>query len=325
MNRRVVIAVLSLAGVAAAQEIRREVRVLRHSEVQASSAPVVASGFGFFASEFGEGKAVKGAPYSAEAVNESVQTLADGNRITRKNTSKLHRDGEGRTRREESISAIGPWASGKKHEMIFINDPVANVHYSVDPQTKEVHKITRSVSSWSPGPPEDFAVAIGPGPVMTAGKRVHIEQIKPGETPDVFDLPAPPPPPMPAIPHVAGEGDNLIFFGEASNAEVKTEDLGKQTIEGVLCEGKRTTSKIPAGAIGNEQPIVTTSERWYSSELQTTVMSKRTDPRMGETTYRLTSISRVEPPSTLFQPPPDYKVIDAGSQRIRIERSQPSR
>ncbi len=322
MNRRALIVFLSLAGLAAAQEVRREVRVLRSTESQATVGAVGTAGVRFFASEFSEGKPVKGSPYSAEAVTESVQALADGNRITRKNSSKQYRDSEGRTRREETMGAIGPWASGMQHEMIFINDPVAGVHYLVNPQTKEVEKMTRSVSwTTTSSQTEDFTIALGAGQPMTAGKRVHIEQIKPGETPDVFNLPVAAPA-VPAIPH-SGEGDNLVFFGEASSADLKTEDLGKQTIEGLLCEGKRTTSTIPAGAIGNERPVVTTAERWYSPELQMTVMSKRSDPRMGETTYRLTNVSRVEPASALFQPPPDYKVNEGGAPRLmRMEKKR---
>src|SRR5438874_1375566 len=68
--------------------------------------------FDFVASEFSfDGKVVKNAPYSAEAVTETTQRLVDGNRITNKMTSNMYRDNEGRTRREEKVGAIGPWAS----------------------------------------------------------------------------------------------------------------------------------------------------------------------------------------------------------------------
>ncbi len=56
------------------------------------------------------GRVVKGAPYSAEAVTESNQVLSDGNRISRRSTAKLYRDSEGRTRREQTLDSIGPWA-----------------------------------------------------------------------------------------------------------------------------------------------------------------------------------------------------------------------
>ncbi len=72
----------------------------------------------------------------------------------------------------------------------------------------------------------------------------------------------------------------------------------------------RITRTIPAGAIGNEVPIVITTETWYSPELKGLVMSKTDDPRMGETTYKLTDIQRSEPAASLFQVPDDYTVKD---------------
>src|SRR5690349_4301808 len=56
------------------------------------------------------GKVVKNAPYSAEAVTETTQTLADGNRIAHKTTATTYRDSEGRTRRDMTLPAIGPMA-----------------------------------------------------------------------------------------------------------------------------------------------------------------------------------------------------------------------
>src|SRR5688572_25587684 len=68
-----------------------------------------------------EGEPVKDAPYSAETVTESVQTLSDGNKIRRENRSLIYRDSQGRTRREESINALGPWATDAQQKTIFIN------------------------------------------------------------------------------------------------------------------------------------------------------------------------------------------------------------
>ena len=79
-------------------------------------------------------------------------------------------------------------------------------------------------------------------------------------------------------------------------------------MEGVSVEGKRVTRTIPAGQIGNVQPIVTTSEVWFSPELQLVVMSKHSDPRFGETSYQLTGIQRTEPDHSLFEVPPGYTV-----------------
>jgi hypothetical protein len=94
--------------------------------------------------------------------------------------------------------------------------------------------------------------------------------------------------------------------------DVVTSSLGTQTINGVTAEGTRYTRTIPAGAIGNQNPIVITTERWYSSDLQMVVLSKRSDPRTGETVTQLTNIQRTEPDASLFQVPSDYAVKRGG-------------
>jgi hypothetical protein len=91
----------------------------------------------------------------------------------------------------------------------------------------------------------------------------------------------------------------------ANSANVKTESLGRQTIEGVPADGTRTTLTIPAGQMGNEQPIQVVTERWYSPDLQTVLMTKHSDPRNGETVTHLQNVSRSEPSPTLFQVPAD--------------------
>jgi hypothetical protein len=87
-----------------------------------------------------------------------------------------------------------------------------------------------------------------------------------------------------------------------------TESLGKQVIEGVECEGMRTTTTIPAGKVGNDLPLDIVSEEWYSPALQVLVLTRHNDPRSGETTYRLTNINRSEPDRALFEVPADYKI-----------------
>jgi hypothetical protein len=112
-------------------------------------------------------------------------------------------------------------------------------------------------------------------------------------------------------------------FSWSGEAEVNQEQLGTQTIEGVAAEGTRVTFTIPAGKIGNDRPIVTVNERWYSPELQTVVLTKNSDPRMGETTYRLTNIDRSEPDPSLFQVPADYTVDEGGG--VRFSAPEPFR
>jgi hypothetical protein len=94
-------------------------------------------------------------------------------------------------------------------------------------------------------------------------------------------------------------------------------------IEGVEAQGTRTTTTIPAGQIGNELPIEIVSESWMSQQLQTLVLSKHNDPRMGETTYRLTNIQLIEPLPMLFEVPADY-TIQQGPRPTFIERRMPA-
>lgn len=95
---------------------------------------------------------------------------------------------------------------------------------------------------------------------------------------------------------------------EIASGNLKKEDLGTQMIGGVVAHGTRVTKTIPAGQIGNEKPITIVRESWYSNDLQTVVMSKRSDPWSGETTYSLTNIQRGEPDASLFAVPSDYTV-----------------
>ena len=92
------------------------------------------------------------------------------------------------------------------------------------------------------------------------------------------------------------------------------EPLGTRQIEGVSAEGTRMTTTIPAGQIGNLNPINGVSERWFSKELQMAVLITRRDPRSGDTVYRLTNIVRTEPPPDLFTVPSDYRIVDLQKQ-----------
>jgi hypothetical protein len=103
--------------------------------------------------------------------------------------------------------------------------------------------------------------------------------------------------------------------GAGDNAQTTQEALGQQTVEGILATGTRTTRVIPAGAIGNLQPIRVISEEWMSPDLQVFVMTKHSDPRTGETIYRLSNIVRAEPDRSLFTVPPDYTLREPTIRR----------
>lgn len=109
----------------------------------------------------------------------------------------------------------------------------------------------------------------------------------------------------------ASRGPRAESADEAANRA--TADLGTQVVGGVNASGKSVTHTIPAGAIGNAAPIVSTRETWTSPDLQIAVLSKSSDPRFGQSTYALTNIQRAEPAASLFQVPSDYTIKEAPS------------
>lgn len=284
--------------------------------------PLPDGNFVFLASESFSGKVVKGAPYSAEAVTESIQTLSDGNRIINKFSSSVYRDSEGRTRREQSFKGLGVLGVGDEPlKTIFINDPVAGVTYSLDSRTLTAHKSS----------PFTFQLSrkAGPGGVTTAQTQTFEFRVGHGGPATggnvIMTAPLGAGPEGARVPHAVVEGSSTYVFrtGKGPHANEKKEDLGKQLIEGVEAEGTRTTITIPAGDIGNERPIEIVSERWYSPELQLVVMTRHSDPRMGETTYKLTNINRSEPAKSLFEVPADYTIKSGVQAPLRKKLLSP--
>ena len=260
----------------------------------------------YVATEFGSA-VVKGAPYSAESVTETTQALADGNRISHKSAASIYRDSQGRTRREQTVGSIGLLAvseGGEPLRLITISDPVAGFSYTLDPRTQTATKAPLGAAT-----PH----------LSLPGGALWVQH---EATEDVFEAAVPPPPPHPA-PAKAVIRAEVIRHG-VSGGQGKTQQLGRQVMEGVEVEGTRETSTIPAGQIGNERPLETTFERWYSPRLQTVVMSRRSDPRMGETVYRLTNLNLGEPPATLFQVPAGYTVKEGtpGGNLMFIRKEQ---
>jgi hypothetical protein len=306
---------LSFATAAFAQQQGEGVVVKQQRLIQGpeGAPPPPDANVWFMASESFGGKTVKGAPYSADAVTETTQTLGDGNRIINRITSSVFRDGEGRTRREQTLKGLGiPGMGDEPLQTIFINDPVAGVTYALDTRTHTAHKSMtftfelagkQGVESG-----QRFEFKTAPGTAAAGTARSVILTTPEGAPPAGAPLPPP------DADHFAlrTEGVATYVFKTipgANNNTVK-EQLGKQTIEGVEAEGTRTTITIPAGEIGNERPIEIVSERWYSPELQLVVMSRHNDPRTGETIYKLTNINRAEPAKTLFEVPAGYTVKD---------------
>ena len=293
--------------------------------VVGNAAPLatMATKIDFIRSEGGvPGPVVAGKPYSARSITESTQMLADGNRIAQRNEAVIYRDSKGRTRREQTLTGMGQWQVGEPVTMINIHDPVAGKSYVLDP----VEKIAREIR------PFQMAIAHAPD---------QIEAAKAGAT-GIWSVAVPAPPPTPAPPVGAvtvdvdversvdrdvtvirrrdGGGDSVQVFSTATVGAVElfppgttgmyepAEQLGEQVLEGLLVKGTRMTDTIPAGTIGNERAIDIVTERWYSEDIDAMVLQRFSDPRSGETTYRLVNVVLGDPSPDLFQVPQGYEL-----------------
>jgi len=119
-------------------------------------------------------------------------------------------------------------------------------------------------------------------------------------------------------------GGGIVTMRRSLNGgeQHKEETLAVKTLEGVRVEGRRMTTTIAAGAIGNEWPITIVSEEWTSPDLQVLVLTDRKDPRAGDSSYKLQRIVRGEPSANLFQVPSDYEVRETGIRRFEYQREE---
>jgi hypothetical protein len=254
---------------------------------------------------------VKGAPFCAVITTEHTQPFADGNRIHTTDSSTLCRDSEGRTRREAGLNLLGaaaqnaaesPQSVALKTKLITIVDPVAGFRYMLDSNTKTARKMALP-------PPPNVA---GAKSLRRAGAAIKEDRVM--------------------VYREGGEPGADVVFGnvfinneEGPNGQAPaTENLGDQTLDGIHATGTRVSTTIPAGKMGNEQPIVVTSERWYSPELKATIMTKHNDPWAGELKTQFTNVNTSEPDTSLFVVPSDYKVVEEKGGPFTIKLPPPA-
>lgn len=272
-------------------------------------------------------KTIKNAPFSAEAVSESVQVLADGNRIVRNSTSKLYRNSEGRFRREMSGGSGGVFSTNFNFNFgTTILDPVVGHRVMLDNLSGTARVATLgsgqnvTIVRGAAGAPlseaqrAEMERKLSTARTLTEAQRAeYAAKVKEYEQ-KAYELRSAAPGIAVAgsgqsIASVSGEGGFAFVTGAAAKYDTKTEELGSRDFEGVSAEGTRRVTTIPEGAIGNERPIEIVYESWYSKELGLVVFSKHSDPRFGEQTYRVTNIVRAEPDPSLFTVPHGYKVL----------------
>lgn len=240
----------------------------------------------------GPAEVVAGKPYTASLSVEVLQPLVDGNSITIEHHSRVYRDAQGRTRRDDELGR-----GGDVLRSVLIADPVAGTSYTLDPLRRVAEQVPQAVQR---GPQMAFAQDLNSGA---------------GGTTTTFDVALPPPladgsrPTLDASLHpslAAFSADTPIklpFPGDPHSVS-----LGDKTIEGVRVTGTRTTVTIPTAAIGNRAPIEIVTEQWYSAELNVVMLSEHRDPRVGQTRYRLHDIARSDPDPALFRVPHGYRI-----------------
>jgi hypothetical protein len=310
MRRQMFLISILFAGLAADTAI---------AQTPATSAPVIVSGGDGELPPLGakagmvtmrvedmDAEPVKAAPFCATITTEHTQTFADGNRIHTNDSSSLCRDSDGRTRREASLNLLGAASQSSAPKLITIVDPVAGFRYMLDAESKTAHRMTIGPSA---SPKGGGINVVGQGAAPTKGEKMMIYQSvgTAGANMVVRDV-----------------GKDNVFFkkaGQVADESVPaTESLGDGTIDGIHATGTRITTTIPAGKMGNEQPILVTSERWYSPELKATVMTKHNDPWAGELKTQFINVNTSEPDSSLFSVSSDYKIVDDKAGQVMIQK-----
>jgi hypothetical protein len=223
-----------------------------------------------FTSDVLAGPVVTDAPFSADATTTVTQVLGDGTRIEQTTNARFFRDRAGRVRREQTILGLGALNAGGNMQTITIDpDPGDGSAYTLDPTTRTARRVPR------------IGIPLGGNmtAIRTTSNTVRIEA------------------------RVGGPPVGVPGAGTPSE-----ESLGARQFEGVRALGRKTTRVIPTGQIGNDRPIEITDERWESPELRMLLYARNSDPRTGVVEYRLTNITRSEPPADLFMIPHDYTV-----------------
>ncbi len=263
-------------------------------------------------------KLVKNAPYSAEIISERVQNLADGNQIVNKSSTVHYRDSAGRTRQEVRDS------KGQVNRIVIV-DPVENMSYVLNPKDKKATKIAmkmeRETARLSAEKARERVEQLKKEGKIPAGEHgdghVIVKRIERGDgdgsharTMENIQV---------RVAQSVSAGLNVELqrvaplvanaFNDAKwSHKPATKDMGSKDFDGVKADGKMRSYDIPAGEVGNKNPITVSNESWFSPDLQITVYSKQSDPRTGDRIYRLANLKRDEPAAALFTVPSDYTV-----------------
>lgn len=239
-------------------------------------------------------RVIANTPFSADATTTVTQTLGDGTKLEQRTTAKLYRDSTGRVRREQTViglDRLNP-AATPQTTITFDSVPGDPAPYTLNVTARTARRGPRGVQwltaasfyvSSTLRSDDRRAVGINP-PVKVWNTPLEISTSRAAQTASI-------PPDL----------------------KPTEESLGTRQIEGVKATGRRKTTVIPAGRIGNDRAIQIVEEQWDSPELNLVISSRFSDPRTGVVEYRMTNINRAEPRADLFAVPSDYTVVDTGA------------
>ncbi len=216
-----------------------------------------------------------GLPFSADVVEENDRFLADGNHIHFEVHGKFFRDSEGRMRTETEAPVFN--SDSKPFVHINITDLVEGRIIFLDVEHK-----TATVTHL--GQPASHASL---GPALPAEKNSKAQT-------------------APAI--------STVRRSVPATPDPAPEDLGTTQIEGFTVMGTRSTHIMDAGLIGNDKPIATMTERWFSTDLKMDLVNISESPDAGKHVRKLINIRAGEPDPLLFQVPADFTVKEMPQQ-----------
>ena len=150
-------------------------------------------------------------------------------------------------------------------------DPASPSIYTIDPATRTMSNVMRFVADQATGGGDTFALPLGRSRFLLFHRPQAFQPI-----------------------------------GVVGYDSIDTVSLGHRLIGAIDATGSRTTMTVSDSKFDHGRPFEVVEERWDSPDLNLLIESHHVDPRIGVIEYQLANISRVDPPSDLFEVPADY-------------------
>lgn len=210
--------------------------------------------------------------YTAEFKGTLVQTLANGTAVTSESFTTQARDSQGRS----VMATTQQQEEQASFTTVHVDDPVTGTQMDWSSDRKKVTIVKL--------PPTDERH----GCWSSAATHLTIHY-NPKSWSVKAISPAPP----------GSSGQDMTVY----------EDLGVLTILSIEAHGRRSTETTPAGAAGNDQPLITITENWTADGYPFQLRNTMDDPSHGREERELVKLDRGEPDPALFQPPEGYQIV----------------